>query len=92
MDITFHAKLQMVFANQPLKLLSLLFGLAMIFALSSHYKTLLDERQKLKTNIGMKEIFLYIHHIQQNLMQHLALKVQHSLMYMLHTYTKPKQA
>ena len=33
MDILFHATLQMVFANQPLKLLSLLFILVMIFCL-----------------------------------------------------------
>ena len=43
MIIPFHATLQMVFANQPLKLLSLLFGLAMNFAQSLHYKTLLEE-------------------------------------------------
>ena len=37
-------------------------------------------------DIGLKQILLYTLRTQQNLKQHLALKVQHILMYMLHIY------
>ena len=40
-------------------------------------------------DIGLKHIVLYIHHIQQNLTQQLALKVQHILMYVLHAHKTP---
>ena len=40
----------------------------------------------MKIDIGLKQILLYIRHTQQNLRQHLALKVQHILKYMPHIH------
>ena len=68
--------------NGHTPLLSLLFGLALIFVYFIYYKTLLNERQKIKIDIGLKQSLLYIFHTQQNLRQQLALKVQQTLMYM----------
>ena len=45
-----------------------------------------DECQKLKIDIRLKQIPLYTLHIQQNLVQHLALKVQQIIMYTRHIH------
>ena len=60
----------------------------MTFVESLHYKTFLDEWQKLILDTGLKEPLLYILHTQQNLKQHMALEVQHILIYMLHSHTQ----
>ena len=46
----------------------------------------IGRKTKFKIDIGLKQIFLYILHTQQNLRQHLALKVQYIPMYTLHIH------
>ena len=55
----------------------------MIFYQSLHYKTSSDVWPKSNIDFGLKLIRLYTLHIQKNLNQYLALKVQHTHMFML---------
>ena len=58
----------------------------MMFVKCLQYKILSDECEKSKTDIGLKQILLYNLHTQQNLRQHLALKVQYIPMYTLNIH------
>ena len=71
--------------NQQLKLLSLLFGLVMLFAQSLHSKNSPDESQKLKIDMGLKQILLYTLHFQQNPRQHLVKGTAHPYVHAPHT-------